>query len=154
MRRDLVCALVLLGIAAGYFGLARNINRSALADEVGAHGLPYAYAALLALLALGLAATRLLRRGSAVAPAASADASSLATLGRTAGAVGIGALYLVLMPLVGYLVATALLLTAMLRYLGQPLGWRPLAIAAGGTLFLWLLFDRVLGIGLPGPLGL
>ena len=42
MKRDLICAAVLLTIAAVYFALANGIARSALADEVGPAGLPLA----------------------------------------------------------------------------------------------------------------
>ena len=159
MRRDLVCALILLLVAVGYFGLATDINRSALADEVGAHGLPYIYAALLALVALAMALTATLgRHRAAVRPDAgrphpATTAASRTSLLRSAGAVGLGALYLLLLPLAGYLLATALLLLGMLRYLGEPLGWRMAAIAIGGTTLLYGLFDLVLGISLPPPAG-
>jgi hypothetical protein len=56
MRRDLICSVILLGIAALYFALARDLGQTALSDAVGPAGLPRVYAAVLATLAavLGL----------------------------------------------------------------------------------------------------
>lgn len=154
MLRELVGALVLFLVAVGYFALAREIPESALGDEISAHGLPYAYAALLALAALAIAVRGLVRRHvHASSQTAPTPGPSLGSLLRSAGAIGLGVLYLILLPLAGYLIATAALLAAMVRYLGEPLGWRIAAVALGGTAFLWLLFDRVLGISLPAPFG-
>ena len=52
--KDLLTALILLLVAGGYYAGSRGINQSALADEVGAAGLPIAYASALAALALAL----------------------------------------------------------------------------------------------------
>ena len=60
MLRDLISALILLLIAFAYYYLAGDINQSALADEVGAEGLPVIYATLLGTLALVLAAKALI----------------------------------------------------------------------------------------------
>jgi putative tricarboxylic transport membrane protein len=155
MRRDLVCSIALLGVAASYYWLATDINRSALADEIGAHGLPYAYAALLALAAVALALSSLLRAARERAAPESVDEDrSLIVIGRAAGACAIGVLYLVILPFVGYLIATASLLAVMLRYLGEPLGLRVATIAVAGAIMLWLVFEHVLGIALPRPMGL
>jgi putative tricarboxylic transport membrane protein len=155
MRRDLVCSIVLLGVAASYYWLATDISRSALADEIGAHGLPYAYAALLALVAVALAVKSLLRaaRGRA-APGTGDEDHGFVVIVRATGALVLGVLYLLILPFAGYLVATASLLAAMLRYLGEPLGLRAVAIVAIGALLLWLVFAHVLGIALPAPIGL
>ncbi len=40
MKRDLICSLVLLVIAAGYYFFTSSIGTSALSDEVGAAGVP------------------------------------------------------------------------------------------------------------------
>jgi len=154
MRRDLMGSIALLGIAAGYFFLTTRINTSALADEVGAQGLPRVYAALLALMALGLGARALRGRRTAATTAQAEPGNAARTLRRAAGVIAIGILYLLILPLAGYLIATALLLAAMLRYLGEPLRWRVAATALLGAAFLWALFDRVLGIAMPGPYGL
>jgi hypothetical protein len=42
-----------------------------------------------------------------------------------------------------------LLLAAMLVYQRVPLNWRIVAVAVGGSIALWLLFDAFLGISLP-----
>ena len=61
MKRDLICAAVLLTIAAVYFALANGIARSALADEVGPAGLPLVYATILGALGALLAFKTLAR---------------------------------------------------------------------------------------------
>jgi hypothetical protein len=46
------------------------------------------------------------------------------------------------------------LIFAVVLYQGGKLSWRVFAISVGGSLFLWLIFNVLLGIGLPaGQLG-
>jgi hypothetical protein len=54
MLKDLVTAAILLLVAIGYYSAALDINQSALADELGAAGLPILYAILLGALALSI----------------------------------------------------------------------------------------------------
>ena len=55
MMKDLAGALLLLLVAAGYYGLAGDINPSALDDAVGAAGIPRIYAVLGAATGLAMA---------------------------------------------------------------------------------------------------
>lgn len=154
MKRDLICAAVLLAIAAGYFALASGIGRSALADEVGPAGLPLAYAVLLAGLAIGLALKTLLNYGLALRAAAAAPAEGPSpgfVLARAAGTLAIGAAYVIVVSLLGYWLSLILLLLAMARYQGEIFSRRLLLVSVAGATVFWLLFAWLLGIPMPRP---
>jgi hypothetical protein len=152
MLRDLVCAAVLFCVAIAYYAAANDISRSTLADEVGAQGLPVVYALALAAVALLLAAKSLLALALLRAPvqAPTPDAPRTASrLRRASGLLAIGVAYIVLVPLLGYLAAIAVTLAATAVYEGERPGLKLGLIAAAGAVCLWLLFDRLLGIGMP-----
>lgn len=154
MKRDFVCAAVLLAIAAIYFALASGIGRSALADEVGPAGLPLAYAVLLAALAIALALKTsvryaLSRRSEVPAPAQGPSAGFV--VARAAGTLAIGAAYVIVVNVLGYWLSLVLLLPAMARYQGEGIGRRMLLIAVAGATVFWLLFVWLLGIPMPRP---
>ena len=153
MARDLVCSIALLVVATGYYYLARGIASSALADEVGSAGLPTIYAFALGsiglIMALQAVVKGLLNRG---------EAGEVVDLGlmlrRAGGVLGIGIGYLLIVPVVGYMIALFIVLAAMLIYFGERASGRiALAATAGAGLF-WVLFDRLLGIPMPGIWGL
>ena len=152
MLKDLIGALVLLLIALAYYLLASDINPSALADEVGAAGLPVVYAALLASIALALAAraliaSRFLPRGSRTArDDFSADRQKLL---RAGGMLAVGIVYIATVTFIGYLVALAAVIALIAMYQGERAGRRLAAISIGGGITFWMLFDRLLGIEMP-----
>jgi hypothetical protein len=153
MARDLTCSLGLLCVAAIYYGLASGIGRSALADEVGPTGLPVAYAVMLAGIGLALGAKVLFRtlllRARRGPPETGAGGVAF-KLRRASGALAIGIGYIVIVPFLGYLVALSLVIATMLVYQGERPTPRVAAIAVLGAAAFWLLFDRVLGIPMPG----
>ena len=81
-------------------------------------------------------------------------ASSAGSLRTLAALVGIFCGWIVVMPLVGYVVITFVAVVAFARVLGLA-GWtKPLALAAATALGIYLLFERLLFIDLPrGPFG-
>ena len=152
MTKDSVGALGLLLIALGYYYLATDINQSALADEIGAAGLPVVYAALLAGLALGLALKAVIaqrRMRSDSGPEQHSRRDNGRTLGRAAGMLVIGIGYLACIAVMGYVVSLAGLIGLVALYLGERAGWRLAGIATGGAIAFWVLFDRLLGIEMP-----
>ena len=171
MNKDIGSGALLLLVAAGYYWATQQIAVSSLSDEVGAHGMPTVLAA-----ALGVVGALILGRGllasrrtvpAAVAPASespasesppsespdseSGDADDLyeATLPRALGLLAIGALYIAVGMLVGYIPALAVLIFATAIYEGMPLGWQPAAVALGGAVVFWLLFVKLLGTEQP-----
>ena len=150
--KDAVGSLVLLLIAFGYYSLATDINRSALADEIGAAGVPIIYAVLLAGigLALALKAALVLQR---MPSSAVLEQGSLQGVGRTliraTGMLIVGVFYLMSITVMGYFVSMAGLIFLVALYQGERVGWRLAGIAVGGAVGFWVLFDRVLGIEMP-----
>lgn len=143
-------------VAAVYYYLASGIGSSALADEVGANGLPVAYALVLGaiglIMALQAGLRSLLTRGE---PRTAGDAPDLGfMLRRAAGVLGIGIGYLLVVTFVGYLIALFIVLAAMLVYFGERPSNRVFVAAVGGACLFWVLFDRLLGIPMPGIWGL
>jgi putative tricarboxylic transport membrane protein len=150
MRRDLICSLVLLVVAVGYYIAASRIGRTALADAVGPTGLPRVYAGALAGLAVAIGLTAWLRHRvrAKTEPAGPTAAHQLA---RAAGAVAIGVVYLAIVAAIGYPFAIALMLAAMAVYQGERLSLRLVLVAAAGAAALFVLFDLVLGVTMPAP---
>ena len=141
MRDDLILSAAMLALAAGYAALANRIPTSLLSDAVGAGGLPLLFALTLALLALLLAGRALLVRES--------GGMALREHVRPFGIVALGAVYIALAPLLGYVVALALLIAAAIAYFGARAPVAIAANAAGGAVLLWLVFARMLGISMP-----
>ena len=153
MARDLVCSVVLLVVATGYYYLASGIASSALADEVGAAGLPTIYAFALGsiglIMALQAVVKGLLNRVEV------GEAVDLGLMLRRAGGVlGIGIGYLLIVSVVGYMIALVIVLAAMLIYFGERASGRIALAATVGAGLFWVLFDRLLGIPMPGIWGL
>ena len=151
-NRDFVCGLIVVALACGYFALTSDIQTSQLADDVGADGLPRLYA--FARGGLGLALTRATApRRATTLPAANdnapSDGGEAKKLWRAAGVLAIGVVYVLLAPVLGYVIAIALVIVATAIYQGGAFGWRLVLIGAGGALFLWLVFVALLHIHQP-----
>ena len=152
LSKDFICSLVLLVIAAGYYFFASSIGTSALADEVGAAGLPTMYSLALAGIALVLALQAMLR-GLVLGyqQKSPEDSPNLWRMfSRAGGVLIIGIVYLLIVNVVGYVIALLLVLMAMLFYFGEKFDSRTILSAFIGAGFFWFLFDRLLGIPTPG----
>jgi len=152
MKRDLICAAVLLLIATGYYVLASQIAPSALADEVGPGGLPAVYAFVLATIAVALAAKALLQPllARAVDDVAAAGEPPLGFgLRRAGGVFAIGVGYVLVVPLAGYFLTLTMVIATMALYQGERVSARLAMIAVAGAAVFWLLFVRLLGIPMP-----
>jgi putative tricarboxylic transport membrane protein len=68
---------------------------------------------------------------------------------RAAGAVAIAALYVYLMPVLGYRLATMLTLAGMVLYLGKGRSWRAALVGVMGALIVAEVFSRGLNVPLP-----
>jgi hypothetical protein len=141
-----------VALAAIYWLAADDIQRSFLADEVGADGVPKMLAVALGV----LGAVTLLR--SAAERKAAIDADIEEDSGRphlrAFGLLTIGVLYAALLSPLGYLLASAGLIAAATAYAGQKPDWRLAVAAIAGSLVLWLIFDRIFGVALPRGLWL
>ncbi len=152
MLKDLIGALILLLIALGYYYLASDISQSALADEIGAAGLPVVYATLLAAIALTLAAKTLVGwrfiRISGEHPINDLQGAGGKLL-RAAGMLAIGMAYVAAVTFIGYFISLAAVIALVALYQGEQIGWRLARIAIGGAVAFWIFFDLLLGIDMP-----
>ena len=149
MARDLVCSVVLLVVAAGYYYLASGIGTSALADEVGAAGLPTFYALARGSIGLIMALQAVVKGFlNRVEVAEAVDLGLM--LRRAGGVLGIGIGYLLIVSVVGYMIALVIVLAAMQIYFGERASARIALAATVGAGLFWVLFDRLLGIPMPG----
>ncbi len=153
MARDLTCSAVLLVIAGTYYALASRIGSTALADEVGADGLPLTYAVLLGALGAALGIKTLfaywLRRDAGAR--GDVPRAPVYVLSRAAGTLALGGVYVAVLTVLGYWLSLALLLPAMAAYQGEAIGRRLLLVTLGGATAFWLIFVWLLGIPMPGP---
>ncbi|MBW6424968.1 tripartite tricarboxylate transporter TctB family protein [Rhizobium sp. XQZ8] len=156
MNKDILSGVVLLAIAGIYYTWSTRIADSTLSDEIGADGLPKMLAILLGVLAVCLIGRTVLAMGLRAAAATATKAETEeeeddnAPLPRALGFLAFGAAYVFLLPFVGYIVATALLIGTIAIYEGAPRrSWIVLAAAIGGGLFYWAIFVKLLGVNQP-----
>lgn len=148
MSKDLAGAVLLLLVAGGYHALAGGINPSALDDGVGAAGIPFIYAALVAVLGLALAARAAAARWFGRGAPRLAGMEGRRLLG-AAVMLGIGVAYVAVVAFVGYPLALAGVLAGAALYQGERPGWRLVRIAFGGGAAFWLFFDGFLRLDMP-----
>jgi len=154
MTRDFIAGCGLLVFAVVYYLAAAAIPESQLSDTVGPGGMPKSYGIALGVLSILLITQAVMARrravGTADGPAArQAAQKELHSALRGAGMLGFGIAYLVLLPLIGYVIALALLIIATAWYQeGARRPWLvPTAIVGAGI--FWLIFVQVLQIDQP-----
>ena len=144
-RADLVIGLGLLVFAAVYFQQSFAITRGFASDRLGPAFFPRLLAAALAVLAITLIVRAVAGRSDPTRPPAVRLRVLLAVLGLLVA-------YALLLPWAGFLLATPVLLGAVIWLLGDR-SWLSLAgTAVGTTAVLYLAFGRALHVLLPmGP---
>ena len=149
LHRDEILGLGAILSAAAYWAAADRIQVSLLADEVGADGVPKTLAVGLAACgALLVLATRLkapVGEDRSEADKAEGRHAHLKALGLLTGL----AVYVLLLPLIGYPIAIALLVAGAALYGGTHLRPRVALIAGLAGLGFWMVFDKALGIAMP-----
>jgi putative tricarboxylic transport membrane protein len=148
LNRDLVFGGATLALAVGYYLLAAQIPESQLSDAVGPQGLPRIYAYLLGGLSLILIVNSV-RDTSPASRAERPTPSVQSRVLRPAGVVAIGAIYIVVVPWLGYIVSLTALIAATTYYQGGGANRRVVFVAVAGALLFWLLFVAMLGIQHP-----
>lgn len=147
MNRDLVGGAALLTLAVAYLVGATGIPHSTLSDEVGARGLPYLLGGLLAFVAVCIMA----RAAFAGAPAGDTEQSDddNASFRRVLGLLGCAAAFIGVAWLLGYIIACAVTLLAVMVYEGGKPDLRTVMVAITGAAFFWLVFVMFLGVEQP-----
>lgn len=163
-RRDLIAGLVLFVVAVGWTVTAHLTIRDGFGGEVGPRAFPVLLGALLAVLSLILVVQSLVRppgRGRGAADAANGAAGDDAA---TSADVPVSRIEVVsvasvivsllaygyLLPRLGFLLATPLLITALL-WLGLRVRnpWTIGLFAAGMTAGCYVVFNKLMGAYLP-----
>lgn len=144
-RRDVLLGLVVAVFAATYIAAARSIEDSLLADAVGAGGVPQAAGIVLLIAALALIVKSLLAHASSE-PGATTQARQL-LLG--AALVAVLVAYVLVLPLLGYVVAVSLLVGAVALLAGARDRLALALCTALSGLALWAMFEWALKIRMP-----
>ena len=142
MPRDAAFGAATLLLSLVCYWMASSVPISQLADAIGPRRLPQVYALMLAALSLILIVR-------SIARSSSARFSMPPFLGRAAGMVAIGVLYVLVAPRLGYLLSIAGLIAATVYYQGGSFSRPALIVAISGGVFFWLLFVVVMGIQQP-----
>jgi putative tricarboxylic transport membrane protein len=149
MDKDAFFGTATLVISVAYYWMATAIPASQLADAIGPQALPKAYAILLALFSLILIGRSLARRRNGRTRAAATEPTQRSPLWRVAGMLGIGVLYILVAPWLGYVLSIAGLLLATIYYQGGSVNRQVALVAASGAIFFWFLFVVLMGIPQP-----
>jgi len=145
LSRDDVLGLGMIVLAAAYWAAADRIPVSLLSDTVGADGVPKVLAVALGVCG-GLLVATSRRKQQATEEASTGGARThLRASGLLAGL----AVYLLLLPVLGYPVAIALLIAGVAIYGGTAVKPAVAGIAVAGSAVFWTFFVKVLGVGLP-----
>jgi len=150
--QDLPFGITTLAVSAGYYWAATVIPTSQLADAIGPQGLPKTYAILLALLSVILIVRSSAQRARASRQGATEPRDTHGRISwRVAGMLGMGVVYIVVAPWLGYAISIAALILATTYYQGGAINRQVVMVAVGGAIFFWLLF--VVMMRIPQPPG-
>jgi putative tricarboxylic transport membrane protein len=138
--------LILLGVATLYG--ARDFPTTAVVTDIGAGAFPSAYAWLLIVLAL-LLISNSLRQAPAMIEGGEKIPASRPNLVTPAIGAATTLAYIVVIPYVGYLVATPLFMFCLMRVLGLRRVVLGVLVALGTSAILYLVFDIGMSVALP-----
>lgn len=143
-RRNLIAAAVLIALSIAYGILTSQLPVRSLPNTPGPHFFPWINTAILVVLSLSLLASGVFGRDEAVPRTTSREARlrALALIGVIAG-------YLLILPGLGFVLATIPFFALMMMLFGER---RPLPVAAGAigiTVTLFVVFRHGFGVFLP-----
>jgi hypothetical protein len=155
---DFGLGLGALAASAAYLYVASGIQESMLSDATGARGFPHALGWAMAALGLLLClrSVRFAPAASKEPPAASESDTAAPAERKThphlqaLAVLAILAGYIALAPYLGYVVATSVMLGAVAAYGGAAIDRTLLLASAGGSIGLWIVFTKMLGVSLVG----
>ncbi|MDP0926165.1 tripartite tricarboxylate transporter TctB family protein [Paracoccus onubensis] len=155
MRATFIVSCLLFLLAVAYWLGADQISVSRLAGGVGADGMPKLLAVALGVLSLALATQTFfqMRAGKLAAPADPVKEGDEPTNwhqhARAMGLIVLGGFYILLLPHLGYMLSSMLMLGGVSFYAGLKPSLRMLVFAVIGGVVYYLIFTRILGIPLP-----
>lgn len=155
MRSNLITGILLLVFSVIFWFGADAIPKSRLGGSVGADGLPKMLAIALGVLSLGYIAQTLLTARMAGPVIGHSREPKTVDYNRHLRAIGmivIGAVYVAIVPYLGYVLSIALLLLSVALYNGKRPSRGLLLFAVLGSIGFYLLFVRLLEVPLPAGL--
>jgi len=143
---------VLTGLMAAVFGWvyrqqAHSIENSLLSDEVGAGGVPGAIGAFFCLVGLALMVKGLWHMANT--PTVQSAATDWRKHGMALSLVMVLVLYVVVLPLVGYMLAMTMMMALVAWLAGSKQHRTVIVMAVIGGPSMWVLFDQVLRVRMP-----
>lgn len=151
ITRNLAGGLLSLSLGSVYLYFAYGIHKSALADTMGAGGVPRVYGWLIVSLSILLICQALwayLRKTVTISWREEWQGQGIKTI-KAAGLLCFGIVYLLIVNTLGYLPSIALLLFGVALYRGAPFGVRVVLTSIGGAIIIWAIFVLVLGVHMP-----
>jgi putative tricarboxylic transport membrane protein len=160
-KTNIVIGLILLGVSGFYYFSTKDLPPPTKTENLGSAFFPTLLAGLLAILALLLIVNSLFsRRASdqgeekaAIAGAERLEEDSFFGEGISykflLGTAALCTLYVILLPIIGYLISTPLFLISLIRLMRKGKWVANVTISILLTASLYLLFARALGVSLP-----
>lgn len=154
LDRDVVCGIIALAIALLYLHAAGSISDTALADSMGAAGVPHILGYALVVTSLVLIANRIFDLSFATTPADKPEPRGvfdrpLAAFMMAAVASGICIAAALLFERAGYAISMMLLIFSLSIYQGIRDIRRLILISILGGAVLWLIFAILLNVRMP-----
>lgn len=153
-RVDLALAGVITVLGLVLFVMSQNIALGQIQDPIGPRGVPTAIAVFF-IVAGSTLVVRRLRGMAGGAPIMVESEGTLDEPGHPASArrafaiIAVCAMYLLLLPVLGFLLVTPVMLGAIMWLLGVRPGVLLVAVAVGYTLIVYVTFTQLLSVELP-----
>ncbi len=160
-KSNIIIGTILLALSAFYYFSTKDLPPPSKVESLGAAFFPTLLAILLAALALMMVLTSLASGKTSHTKDEKAVVSGGERLEEDSfgsgaisykfllGTIGISIPYIVLLPIVGYLLITPIFLITMIRLLGKKKWLHNITVSALLTVALYLLFATMLGVTLP-----
>jgi len=146
---EIIVSLVLIVASVILFIMAGDIGGSINPADVG----PAAFPRLMLAFVIGLSAVQIMlslkKRQQAIALGKPGKKVVLGNRNALLGTIALMVVYGLAMPVIGFYIATALFIPAVMIFMGNR-KWLPLVLAPiGFNLFIYLVFTLFLGVSLP-----
>jgi len=160
-KSNIIIGILLLALSIFYYLSTRGLPPPSKTENLGSAFFPHLLAIVLALLSLMLIFNAFLFRSpsdqeeekSAIAGGERLEEDSFTAEGISykflLGTIGASILYVILLPVIGYVIVTPIFLIGMIRLLGKKQWLHNIAISILLTVSLYLLFGKMLGVALP-----
>lgn len=159
-KSNIVIGIILLFLSAFYYLSTRGFPSPTVTENLGAGFFPKLLSILLAFFALILILTSLFYRSeagqeerAAISGGERLEEDSYSAEGISykflLGTIVFSILYVIFLPIIGYLIITPVYIIAIIRFLGKKKWFHNITVSILLTAALYLLFAMMLGVALP-----